>query len=101
MLESSKSGWNTCESLKGTHPQSIAFDHLNPSRVYCGTFGDGLWKTDDSGQTWDSIGMDEISTLNIMSVSVSPSKEENDGFAKIYVGIEPSALYVSCNGGES
>ena len=70
---SSKSGgWKTYESLKGSHPQSIAFDLLNPSRAYCGTFGDGLWKTDNGGQTWDSIGKNEISTSNITSVSVSP-----------------------------
>ena len=36
VLESSKSGWKTYENLKGSHPQSIAFDLLNPSRVYCG-----------------------------------------------------------------
>lgn len=100
VLESSKSGWKTFENLK-SHPQGIAFDRLNPSRVYCGTFGEGLWKTDDSGQTWDSIGKDEISTSNIMSVSVSPSKEGNDGFSKVYVGTEPSALYVSSNGDKS
>ena len=100
---SSKSGgWKTCESLKGSHPQSIAFDSLNPSRAYCGTFGDGLWKTDNGGQTWDSIGKNEISTSNITSVSVSPLKEgKKDGFSKVYVGTEPSALYVSSNGGES
>ena len=100
---SSKSGgWKTFESLKGSHPQSIAFDLLNPSRAYCGTFGDGLWKTDNGGQTWDSIGKNEISTSNITSVSVSPLKEgKKDGFSKVYVGTEPSALYVSSNGGES
>ena len=57
-LESSKDGWKTRESLKGTSPQCIAFDPSNPSRAYCGTFGDGLWKTDDSGHTWNSIGKD-------------------------------------------
>jgi hypothetical protein len=50
-LESSKTGWKL-ESLKGSSPQCIAFDPRNSTRVYCGTFGDGLWKTDDSGQTW-------------------------------------------------
>ena len=33
--------------LKGTSPQCIAFDPRNSNRAYCGTFGDGLWKTDD------------------------------------------------------
>ncbi len=101
VLESSKSGWKTYENLKGSHPQGIALDRLNPSRAYCGTLGDGLWKTDNSGQTWDSIGKNGISISNIMSVSVSPLKERDERFSKVYVGTEPSALYSSINGGES
>jgi hypothetical protein len=53
-LESLKIGWNTRESLKGTQPQSVAFDHENSNRVYCGTSNDGLWKTNDFGHTWDA-----------------------------------------------
>jgi hypothetical protein len=101
---SSKSGgggWKTYESLKGSHPQSIAFDLLNPSRAYCGTFDKGLLKTDNGGQAWSSIGKNEISTSSIMSVSVSPLEAGNNGFNKIYVGTEPSALYISSDGGES
>jgi hypothetical protein len=101
VLESSKSGWKTYENLKGSHPQGIALDRFNPSRAYCGTFGDGLWKTDNSGQTWDSIGKNGISISKIMSVSVSPLKERDERFSKVYVGTEPSALYSSINGGES
>jgi hypothetical protein len=42
-LESStKTGWKTHESLRGTHPQGIAFDPRNSNNAYCGTFGDGL-----------------------------------------------------------
>lgn len=50
VLESSN-GFKIHESLKGTNTQSIAFDSLNPDRAYCGTFGNGLWKTEDGGQT--------------------------------------------------
>jgi|SRR5215216_1896458 len=65
------------ECLKGTDPQIIAFDPQNPSRAYCSTFGDGLWKTDDSGQTWNRIGKDVISSHNVTSVSVSPLDRRN------------------------
>jgi hypothetical protein len=42
MVESSNTGWKKVyESLKGTHPQCIAFDPNNPNRAYCGTFGGG------------------------------------------------------------
>ena len=100
VLESSKRGWKVCENLKGRHPQSVTFDPLTPSRAYCGTFGDGLWKTDDNGKTWNSIGKNEITSPNITSVSVTP-QIGNNRFSKIYVGTEPSMLYASSDGGES
>jgi hypothetical protein len=85
--------------LKGTHPQSVAFDPRNPNCAYCGTFGDGLWKTDDGGQTWNSIGRDVISSPYVTSVSVSPLKDRENNFNKVYVGTEPSTLYISKNDG--
>ena len=99
-LESSKTGWKTKESLKGTSPQCLAFDSSNPNRAYCGTFGDGLWKTDDSGQTWDSIGKNSssgISSKDVTSVAVSHHhlKRGNNEFNTVYVGTEPTALYRS------
>ena len=104
-LESSKTGWKTQESLKGTSPQCIAFDPRNSNRAYCGTFGDGLQKTDDGGQTWDSIGKNSssISSKDVMSVAVSHHhlKRGNNGFNTVYVGTEPTYLYRSDNGGNS
>jgi photosystem II stability/assembly factor-like uncharacterized protein len=101
VLDSSK-GYKIDESLKGTNPQSIAFDPRNPERAYCGTFGEGLWKTDDGGQTWDNIGKDVISSPYVMSVAVS-SLNLNSGNTsnKVYAGTEPSAFYVSNDGGDS
>ena len=89
------------ENLRGSHPQNIAFDRNNPNRAYCGTFGEGLWKIDDNGKTWNSIGNDRIFNSNITSVSVSPLEKGHNGFSKVYVGTEPSALYASNDGGES
>jgi photosystem II stability/assembly factor-like uncharacterized protein len=99
VLEST-SGYKIHECLKGTNPQKIAFDPRNPDRAYCATFGDGLWKTDDGGQTWNSTGKDVISSPYVMSVSVCPLDHGNN-FNKVYVGTEPSALYISNDGGNS
>ena len=94
-IESSKTGWKSHESLRGTHPQSLAFDPRNANRAYCGTFGDGLWKTDDAGQTWNRIGNDQISSNEVTSISVNRLE------ARVYVGTEPSALYRSDDEGVS
>ena len=96
-FQSSKTGWITHESLKGCHPQSVIFDHRNPNRVYCGTLGDGLWKSDDAGHSWDRIAKDSISSNDVTSVSVSHVEQEN----RVYIGTEPTALYRSDDGGES
>jgi photosystem II stability/assembly factor-like uncharacterized protein len=106
MIESSKTGWKKMrESLKGTHPQCIAFDPDNPNRAYCGTLDGGLWKTDDGGQSWDSIGKDTISSSDVMSASVSNLErrggKNNNRFNTVYVGTEPTAFYRSDDGGES
>ena len=99
VLESSN-GYKIHESLKGTQPQRIAFDPRNSDPAYCGTFGDGLWKTDDGGQTWNIIGKEIISSPHVMSVAVSHLAYGNK-FNKVYAGTEPSALYISNDGGES
>jgi photosystem II stability/assembly factor-like uncharacterized protein len=98
--ESSNTGWNSWESLMETNPQSIAFDPLNVGRAYCATFGNGLWRTDDNGHTWNNIGKDVISIPNVMSVAVSSLKRGNES-NKVYAGTEPSAFYTSYDGGDS
>ncbi|MGH9987910.1 MAG: hypothetical protein ACRD8W_28545, partial [Nitrososphaeraceae archaeon] len=85
VLESSKTGWNSRESLKETNPQSISFDRLNSGRAYCATFGNGLWRTDDNGRTWSNIGKDIISSPYVMSVAVSSLNSGKD-FNKVYAG---------------
>ncbi|HEY7082967.1 MAG TPA: hypothetical protein VH500_25015 [Nitrososphaeraceae archaeon] len=87
------------EHLKGTQPQSVIFDPNNPSYAYCGTFGNGLWKTEDEGQTWNAIGKDAIHSPDIMSVAISHDHGNRNN--KIYVGTEPSALYISNDNGHS
>jgi photosystem II stability/assembly factor-like uncharacterized protein len=101
VLKSSKDGWKVDESLRGSHPESIAFDPLNPNRAYCGTFGGGLWKTNDGGKKWDKIGTGFISTSNVTSVSVSPLEKGKNGLNVLYVGTEPSEFYRSDDGGDS
>ena len=99
-LESSKTGWKTKESLKGSSPQCIAFDPIKPNRAYCGIFGNGLWKTDNAGESWDNIGKEVISK-DVMSVAVSHHHLKRGPFNIVYVGTEPTSLYRSDDGGIS
>ena len=67
MIYDERWGWKTHESLKWTSPPCIASDPTNPNRAYCGTFGNGLGKTDDGGDTPDIIGKQEEDSSSIIS----------------------------------
>jgi hypothetical protein len=81
-------------------PPCLALDPQNPDRAYWGTFNNGLWRTDDRGQSWGSIGKDAFSSPQIMSVAVS-SLNGGNRINKVYAGTEPSALYASNDGGDT
>ena len=97
VIDSTKDGWTTCEHLKGYSIQTIAFDPQNRSRAYCGTWDNGLWKTDDNGQTWDKVPI-EFPGFNIVSLSVSSIESGKKGFNRVFVGTEPSAIFTSIDG---
>jgi photosystem II stability/assembly factor-like uncharacterized protein len=100
VLNSTKDGWKVYEGLKNVNPSCVTFDPLKPDRAYCGTFDNGLWKTDDKGQSWEKTSLD-ASGLNIMSLSVSPIKRGNEEFNRLFVGMEPSLIFTSIDGGQS
>ena len=95
MIARHTSTWSVEERLKGRSPQSLAIDPANPGRVYCGTAGNGLWRSDDAGRTWNPVGAG-ITSPEITAVAVSPVER-----GVVYAGTEPSAVFRSENGGET
>ena len=79
--------------------QCVAVDPLAPQFIYCGTFGSGLWRSDDAGQRWRPVGRG-IEHARVLSVTVSRS-ERVDGCGVIFAGTEPSAIYRSDDAGET
>ena len=96
--------------LVGMQTTCLAVDPFRPERVYCGTFGRGLWRSDDCGDSWQPIGdpgeaMEPphgagITHAKIMSVAVSSSQRVGE-YGVVYAGTEPSALFRSDDGGET
>jgi photosystem II stability/assembly factor-like uncharacterized protein len=84
----------------GPKPPCLAFDPQNPDRAYWGTFDNGFCKTDDRGQSWYNIGKDAFSSPLITYVAVS-SLNGGNRFNKVYAGTEPSAVYISDDGGDT
>ncbi|CAM4165766.1 glycosyl hydrolase [Bacillus luti] len=110
IAEKKDSTWSVQSQFVGANPVALALDPYDQERMYCGTFDRGLWRSKDGGSSWEAIGtlpsFGEVFSANaihmraITAVSVSPEKGD-DGNGIVYVGIEPSAMFVSKNGGDS
>jgi len=94
IFEHSAGKWHVAEELQGKDPQVVALDPSRPTRMYCGTFGKGLWVSDDLGENWkNNKNFAPTPSAGITSLGASPKS--------IYVGTEPSKIYRSNDGGET
>jgi hypothetical protein len=89
--------WQADLQLTEMPVQCVAADPLRPERLYCGTFGKGLWRSDDAGASWQPVG-EGIPYAQIMAVAVS-TLERAGGYGVVWAGTEPSALFRSEDGG--
>ncbi len=92
------SGWKSEVHLEGRSPESLAVDPGDPTRLYVGTWGHGLWRSFDAGRTWEPVG-EGIPHDDITAVAVDRSDPSRPG--TVYVGTEPSSMSRSEDGGES
>src|SRR3984893_11376274 len=92
------STWTVDEHLGGRSPDCVAVDPRDPTRVYCGTAGAGLFRSHDSGRIRYPVGPGiEHGTITAVAVSYANQAE---GFGIVYAGTEPSAVFRSDTGGD-
>jgi photosystem II stability/assembly factor-like uncharacterized protein len=91
--------WQAEPQLVGLQTTCVATDPFRPEQVYCGTFGRGLWRSNDAGRTWEPVG-ESIIHAQITSVAVS-STERIGEYGVVYAGTEPTALFRSDDGGDT
>jgi len=72
------STWTVAEHLNGRSPVCVAVDTRNPTRVYCGTAGAGLFRSRDSGRNWEPVGPG-IGHPMVTAVTAGHAKQA-DGF---------------------
>src|SRR5205807_734358 len=96
VLKRSNGGWQVERRLEGMPTQCVAVDSLRPQLVYCGTFGRGLWRSNDAGASWQPIGRG-ITRPQLMAIAVSKIERVGE-YGVVYAGTEPSALYRSEDG---
>ncbi len=90
--------WLVEAHLERREPESIAVDPGDPSRLYVGTWGNGLWRSRDAGRSWEPVGAG-IPHDEITAVAVARAQDSQTGL--VYAGTEPSTLSLSEDGGES
>src|SRR5258708_1340450 len=93
------STWTVAELLNGGSPVCVGVDTRDPTRVYCGTAGAGLFRSRDSGRHWEPVGPG-IAHPMVTAVAVAHT-EQADGLGIVYAGTEPSAVFRSDTGGDS
>ena len=79
--------------LEGSGARCLAVDPSDPDVVYAGTTDEGMFKTEDGGESWERLS--GVGHPRVTAVAVSPV----DG--AVYAGTEPSSLFVSRDGGAS
>lgn len=91
--------WVADLQITGSYPMCVAVDTLHPQHVYCGTFDQGLWHSENAGETWEHVDSG-ITHEAVMSVAVSTTEQAGD-YGVVYAGTEPSALFRSEDGGKT
>ena len=72
-------------------PTCLAADALVHGRAWCGTPRDGVFRSDDGGRSWRSVG---LAGRLIMAITASPVERD-----VVWVGTEPSDVWRSADAG--
>jgi len=85
--------WQVEHLLPGEDVRCLTVDPHNPDRLFAGTQGAGVLRSDDAGRTWQRVGLDgQI----IKSMAVSPT---TPGW--VVAGAKPPLVFASRDGGDT
>jgi hypothetical protein len=80
--------------------ECVGASRARPERAFVGTFGAGLFRTTDAGESWSRVSLeppgDGESVAAVSAVAVAPWDPD-----VVFAGTEPSRVYRSVDGGES
>jgi photosystem II stability/assembly factor-like uncharacterized protein len=87
--------WKTNKhALKNFGVFDLAISPEKPNRVFAGTRGDGVWVSEDLGDTWRLPNRGKPGPKKVRCLALDPNNPD-----KIYAGTEPIALWVSEDAG--
>ena len=95
ILERDDGKWNRREATPAQDLECVALHPGSPDRLFVGSFGEGVFRSQDGGRNFEHISGREMEKT-VTSLAVDPSDPET-----IFVGTEPSRLYRSTDAGSS
>jgi photosystem II stability/assembly factor-like uncharacterized protein len=85
--------WSTEALLAGVDVRCLAADPLCEGRVYAGTQGTGVMRSDDGGKSWQPSGLEG---RIVKAVAASPLQP-----GTVFAGTKPACIFVSHDGGRT
>lgn len=98
-LKRSNGYWSAELTLDKGPVVSIAADPAQPERIYACAMRNGLWRSENAGNTWRRVG--EGITRPVVTVAEVSRAERSGGEGALYVGTRMSALFQSIDGGRT
>jgi photosystem II stability/assembly factor-like uncharacterized protein len=86
--------WRAVLSLGTSYGTAIVFDTANPGTMYASFYYNGVYASNDGGETWYSANTG-LPTVNINAMVV----DSQNGI--VYAGTDGSGIYVSYDGGQT
>lgn len=99
VIREEEEGYRFSTPLKSIKSNQLAVHPENTDKLYLAS-DEGLWISEDKGETWMKNDFTFDDAARITSVAVHPKRETN-GHSTIYVGTEPSRLYYSEDSGKT
>jgi hypothetical protein len=86
-------GWRADWHRPASRNECLAADRRRPDRVFVGTVEDGLRRSRDGGETWETVA--DVGD-RVTAATVDPHDPD-----AIWLGTEPSAVHRSLDGGDT
>ena len=79
--------WKSIGPLRGGRSLTVSGSDSRPLEYYFGAVGGGLWKTNDTGNTWKNVTDGQLKSSSVGAVAVAPSNPD-----VVYIGMGETQL---------